>query len=485
MAPKLSKRLAPAAVADGPAAKTARFQIMVKTEPLEESRKGESAAPEVAKPAKGRAKATAKGGTEATAKAAKSAKHCEAAKSSAQSILKKRDATKAANDAQGAREVTSAPTSSRTAEERVAIAANAGIRLPPALESGGDIDIKQILKNAAADTGKTEKALREAFKRTLPDYQDSRSAAKEGRPKKIGKLPDDIVDKMVGKADYDFWLGVWLESGSEYVDSESFQVDQTDEIDGSGQTRAWLNDEQMLFVYKSRAMVAAYQKELMKNPKHNRDHPEIPWCKEAFQFSCVVDDSTRSSIRTVLSKGTKATAQIENAAAAKLIRRGKMRGPPSVCDQQQRELAASSAGTAGGAGAKDAKTDAQTHEEKDAAAKKAAELAKQRAAALKDPRVQRSKWLTGVAALISKVQEKAASAAEATSMPNNMGAMYKDVFDNGVDSLMEFRTWLERPGRSPKPLKAKMSQANKKATELKKEIEAFDGLLRTYNKYNK
>ena len=70
-------------------------------------------------------------------------------------------------------------------------------------------------------------------------------------------------------------------------------------------------------------------------------------------------------------------------------------------------------------------------------------------------------------------------------MPNNMGAVYKDVFDNGVDSLMEFRTWLERPGRSPKPLKAKISQANKKATELKKEIEAFDGLLRTYNKYNK
>ena len=64
MAPKLSKRLAPAAVADGPAAKTARFQIMVKTEPLEEPPTGEPAAAKVAKPAKG--------GTKATAKAAKS-----------------------------------------------------------------------------------------------------------------------------------------------------------------------------------------------------------------------------------------------------------------------------------------------------------------------------------------------------------------------------------------------------------------------------
>ena len=96
--------------------------------------------------------------------------------------MKKPDAKKAAKDAtpeteapsapedkapktrKGAREVTSAPTSSSTAEERVAIAAKAGIQLPPALESGGDLGIKDILKKAADDTGKTEKALREAFK---------------------------------------------------------------------------------------------------------------------------------------------------------------------------------------------------------------------------------------------------------------------------------------------------------------------------------
>ena len=370
------------------------------------------------------------------------------------------------------------PRNASSTQERLKLAEEAGLQIPDALTSGEDIDVKAILAKASQETGKSEKALREAFKRSLPAYSDPRTESTHVRKDKVRKMPCLVADKMMGKADYDFWLGVWLESGREYVDCKSTVVDKEQEIDDAGITRAWLNEEQMLWVFKSAMMVSAYKKELSKKDSLHREHPEIPWCQEAHQYSCVVDDSNRESIKKILSKSTSASVNIDAGDAEKLMRRGRQRAPAGSSSGAPCAATAVPVKLPETADEKAAKDKAELLEK----AAKAAETAKARAEAAKDPKIQKGKWLTGVASLISKLKEKAATAKSADAIPNGMSKLYETTFNDGVATLRALREFLEKPKIGAPILKTKLKEANGVVTGLKADMDAFDGLYRTYGK---
>ena len=169
-------------------------------------------------------------------------------------------------------------------------------------------DLKKLLTQCNAATGKSDKALREAFKRSLPHYSDPRTQDAHVRKAKGEKMPSDMAATMVSQSDRDWWLGVWLTNKGSWLTAESYVDDRVEEVETSGSDRVWLIDAQMTDVFKDAEFVKEYQKQLKKNEKHHRKHPEMPWFERGHQYACVLNDAQRTRLKQILASGTKTTS---------------------------------------------------------------------------------------------------------------------------------------------------------------------------------
>ena len=327
-------------------------------------------------------------------------------------------------------------------DDRVRAAESAGLNLPQELKNG-DVNIKDLLSIASDESGKTAKALREAFKRAQPSYTDPRTMQTNARPEKTVKMPEELAAMMNSPADSDWWLGVWLANDRGWLSAKSCVEDFTQEDETERKAKQWLTAGQMLHFFRDQTLVDAYIKELSKSVATHRKHPEMPWLEEGHQYLCTVTDEQSEEFEKTLKTGTTATADIDPAAAKTLIRRGRKRdGVPSL----------ENIGPAGGESqratevtiAAPPQPPAQNEEAKrvDAAAK-AAKLASQRAEVAKQPKVMAGKWLKGVTDLLTKVTDRLAKADKAGKIPNNMGNTYKESFVSNIEELRKVRSYLE------------------------------------------
>ncbi len=144
--------------------------------------------------------------------------------------------------------------------EKLAAAKAAGLDVPPELASG-QFDIKEMLADAAKKYGRSTKALKEAFKRSLPDYQDPRTSDVEAhsRNQKVPKMDAECAKTMLTQNDRDWWFGVWIANNAGWLKAESIVEDLDQEIEIDGKSRRWLIEAEMMTVYKDAEFVAEYQ----------------------------------------------------------------------------------------------------------------------------------------------------------------------------------------------------------------------------------
>ena len=189
----------------------------------------------------------------------------------------------------------------------------------------------------------------------------------------------------------------------------------------------------------------------------------------------LVEDGKTETLRSVLRKGSKAEADHDIADMASLIRR-----EPMAAHVNQGSSSSSSY---------DAKADidedkkAQLQDETEDKAMRAAALQKKREAAAKNPLVQKQKWLNGINELLLKLKGKAEIARAAVKIPNNMNTTYADGFDASYASLVKLRSWLEDPQeRNVETLKRRLKDGNTQVLAVKKEMDAYNSVHRTYMK---
>ena len=109
----------------------------------------------------------------------------------------------------------------------------------------------------------------------------------------------------------------------------------------------------------------------------------------------------------------------------------------------------------------------------------AAKLAAQRMAALKDPHVQKAKWIKAtvdqIIALENKVEES-----KTAKFPNKLHETYGERFAKGLLDIKSTREFLEIAQRTEAELVVGLKKANKLSLALKNDILAFDSLVKTY-----
>ena len=489
-----------------------RVEIHIKTEPhadIGETPSVERKVPEVKKRDAKEASLAAAGDTTATA---------------AQGPDAPAEATSAAAPPKKKPTVTDTRPTEEIAAERVHLACEAGLDLGD-FSDGKDRDVKQLLKHIAESSGKTEKALREAFKRTNPAESDARVSHAGSRNQKVSKMDASVAEKMLSKADNEFWLGVWLHHDRNWDNAKSTIEDKTEEIEEEGKTFAWLMEGQLQKVFQDPIVVAAWKKECTRNRKLNRAHPVLKLCARAHQYKVQIDDSNRQLIRTVLSKATTATADVDAEAASMLLRRSDKATSAkatrakatsdldddeyshdseeernedmlvSVSDRKKMEetmrkkvenellkkAEEAEAKKKEEAEQERKRKEAEDEVERTAKAAKAARLAAEREQALKDPKIACQKWLAGLAELLAKL-ESAKSDASIHELKNNMHETYKDAFEQQIDKLKELREYMETndPKRSDRALRMKLTAGTTVVNQAKADMLAFDGLLRNY-----
>ena len=120
-------------------------------------------------------------------------------------------------------------------------------------------EVAEMLANVAREQGKSIKALREQFKRTW--HGDPRTAedAKK-RDDKTEKAPAEIAERMKSGESQDSWMKVWLSRGGSWLKAEASQTKRDEDEDVEGTTRAWLTEDQMEELYKSKIVVAALKR---------------------------------------------------------------------------------------------------------------------------------------------------------------------------------------------------------------------------------
>ena len=100
-------------------------------------------------------------------------------------------------------------------------------------------------------------------------------------------------------------------------------------------------------------------------------------------------------------------------------------------------------------------------------------------AALKDPNVQKAKWIKStvdqIIALEGKVEE-----ANAAKFPNKLHGTYKDRFTKGLVEIKATRDYLENPQRTEAEPVNSLKKAHKLSQSLKNDSVAFDSLVKTY-----
>ena len=97
------------------------------------------------------------------------------------------------------------------------------------------------------------------------------------------------------------------------------------------------------------------------------------------------------------------------------------------------------------------------------------------------PKFQSVKWLTGLARLLTDIDDQKKKAAKATKMPGGSHLTYKASFERHKSALLETRTKLEE-STTKKTLKLEMAGAKQAVENAKEDISAFKCLHSKYYK---
>ena len=102
---------------------------------------------------------------------------------------------------------------------------------------------------------------------------------------------------------------------------------------------------------------------------------------------------------------------------------------------------------------------------------------------MKDPVVQKQRWLNSVNDVMTKLKGKEADARQAVKIPHGMSTTHAETFKSVHDKLVDIRAWLGSPtDRSQHQLRCKLIAADKTVKGVKQDITAFDSAYRTYHK---
>lgn len=342
-----------------------------------------------------------------------------------------------------------------------------------------DAELDAMWKNLAEAKGKSIKALKEQYRRSLPDHKDPRTDSSAAvRAPKGQKMPAEIAEQMASSSDKRPWMKLWLTNEGTWQSAKAYQEQVHEEVDDEGRTRAWLTKRQIWKLFgKDEEIAEEMVNALSKLPCFVRDHPDIPWCKSARQYYALIDESKRESLRSILKQGTRAEADIDMETADKLISRGprmSMATPSPTAPQQPTFSKAAPSPT---------EPEEAQEEFDNVKAQKAADIQKQRESAQRNPNVQRQKWLNGVNDLMTKLQAKEKEARGADRIPHGMNVTYADTFKGIYEKAVGIRSWLEsKEERSTQALKRKLKDADEMVKAVRKDISAFDGAYRTYHK---
>ena len=119
------------------------------------------------------------------------------------------------------------------------------------------------------------------------------------------KCPPRIVQEITDLRTANFHFQIWLNCGRRWANVTAFERHFCEKRSGSQLTEAWMIDGQLMQVFQDRVVVDELEKWCndQVNPIKARQHPRIPHCARARQYSVVIEDHMRERIEQVLQQG--------------------------------------------------------------------------------------------------------------------------------------------------------------------------------------
>ena len=221
-------------------------------------------------------------------------------------------------------------------------------------------------------------------------------------------------------------------------------------------------------------MVQACKQKFANDPTNNRRHQYLPDCAAAHQYKCPLSDKERSFLRKRRVRGIKTTADLEPADALTLAQTRKRpkheHAQAAPCEIKEVEP--------GKRVEREEEGPDQTEADVDKAERhRAAKAARHKPK--KGPLVQKKAWRAGVADYIDKING-GIKIARTVTFPNNMQHQYTENFETYLTKLIGPGLNLSRSQLPKRQPRIKVNEPIMLASNVQKDMEAFDQLLNTY-----
>ena len=335
-------------------------------------------------------------------------------------------------------------------------------------------------------------ALRNKWLRSIGKLVDPRSVAagtlgsRAGSHDKAEKVPQEVLDQMKTAADEAYWFQLWCASDCKWGQARLWINKRQQEILEDDDKWAWMTFSQMEKHFNSTAMATKLKSVCLVHPKRWQWHPDLPGDEAGMQFWVEKETSQSHKKRNIEDSGFNADALVTgNAAQLAQSRYGI--GNVSLSDGRTQETpfkhtnmpgpptkTSTSPSTPGsgthGAGApqetpkedpeevaaKAAEQAAKEEEEQKAAKEEEQRLAQieeqktnnerkqlleqQRKKLAADPKFQSTKWLTGLARVLTDLDEEIKKASRASRLPANGRPTCKQMFMVHKQTRLAHRT---------------------------------------------
>ena len=167
--------------------------------------------------------------------------------------------------------------------------------------------------------GKSRAAIRASFFRSIPGRRvDPRiTQGRVGdRSNQPNYAPHEIAVQIVSKKDEEWWLQVWCANDMSWGKVQTWVDKRKDQIKEGKTKYAFLTFDQMVDVYKNKAVAEGVKQACMKDPDRVSAHPDLPDDEAAMMFWCPVEHSQTDINRHTVTTGVTGKANLDGNSAA-------------------------------------------------------------------------------------------------------------------------------------------------------------------------
>ena len=389
----------------------------------------------------------------------------------------------------------------------------------------------------SAAVGKSRGALRNAFCRTIPGkLEDVRVQQLGVKGKSLHVMPQEVIDAMKTKADEEYWLQVFCANGMTWGRAKTWITKRKQDILEETDDWGWRTFEQIEKDYNSTQMATKMKDLCLTDADRWKWHDDFPGDDDAIQFWVqksksaakkklktsesgvgIEADLDGSGTRTMMARCAIGTQRMQNMGKSlagpwpairdcpsRLAAKGEQASHEhraALCDRDSREAEASAKEDQERQAAEQKRIEEEKQKQLEEQKKKEhekrqADLAAQRKkneqkklaeakkkAAAKDPLNQATKWISGLAALLSDLAAQCKKAKGASKLPGQGGKTYETLLNGHKDKLTDIRSKLESNMTNKSALKTEMHLATQALQNSQKDLGAFKLLYSGYNPF--